>query len=561
MAANRVFPHGAFKQINRSVQKLPAHTVILIFIAATIVYIIGLFINVMDVDAAQYASISREMMANGSWLQVLHRGQDYLDKPPLLFWLSAISFKLFGVSNMAYKLPTFLFTLLGVYSTFRIGSLLYDSTTGTVAAIILYTTQAFFLFNNDVRTDALLTANVAFACWQLLEFSASKKWLHLLLGFAGVSFAMMAKGPIGAVVPAAALVAHLAYRRELIKLIWWQWYAGILFSLLLLLPMLYGLQQQYGMEGPLFFFWTQSFGRITGENVWHNDAGPFFFVHNFGWSFLPWTLLAVLALLFLIFQLTKKRFSTSAIPEVFSLGGFVLPFIALSMSHYKLPHYIFVLYPLCAVMTAGFICNQNNSFQKFFRWLRLIQFVISIILMAGAVYISAIIFPADYILLWVIAGALLLAAGYFFFYPKNTLEQLIAPSAIAIITVNFLLSAHVYPALLKYQVGNEMATIVQQEKIPADRIYFYNCGSHSFEFYTQTIIPSVAENELSQKVGSAGSYWVMGGEDLLAEIKKEQLPVQQQYKVPYYSVSLLTPEFLNPHTRPQSLRNMYLLKL
>jgi 4-amino-4-deoxy-L-arabinose transferase-like glycosyltransferase len=51
------------------------------------VAIAGLFLDVMDVDAAQYASIALEMTQNGSWLQVMHRGTDYLDKPPLLFWL------------------------------------------------------------------------------------------------------------------------------------------------------------------------------------------------------------------------------------------------------------------------------------------------------------------------------------------------------------------------------------------------------------------------------------------------------------------------------------------
>ncbi|MEO0008670.1 MAG: hypothetical protein RJA20_2866, partial [Bacteroidota bacterium] len=56
----------------------------LLFIA-----IAGLFLDIMDVDAAQYASIALEMTQNGSWLQVMHRGADYLDKPPLLFWLSA----------------------------------------------------------------------------------------------------------------------------------------------------------------------------------------------------------------------------------------------------------------------------------------------------------------------------------------------------------------------------------------------------------------------------------------------------------------------------------------
>ncbi|MEO6166596.1 MAG: glycosyltransferase family 39 protein [Chitinophagales bacterium] len=542
-------------------QPFSKYTVPFIFGSATIVYIIGLFINVMDVDAAQYASISREMVDNGSFLQVLHRGQNYLDKPPLLFWLSALSFKFFGISNVAFKLPTFLFTVLGVYSTFRIGKLLYNYTTGIVAAIILYTCQAFFLFNNDVRTDALLTANVAFACWQLLEFSGSRKWSNLLLGFGGVALAMMAKGPIGAVVPASALLAHFAFRRELKKLMWWQWYAGIVFALILMLPMLYGLQQQYGSAGPEFFFWTQSFGRITGENVWHNNAGPFFFLHNFLWSFLPWALPASVAFLVLLYRLLAERFRTTAIPEVFALGGFLLPFIALSLSHYKLPHYIFVVYPLCAVFTAGFICGNENLYYNLFRWLRFLQLAVSILLIAGAVFLSSYIFPSPHLLVWIVTLFLVLMVLHFFFRSKSSLEQLIAPAAMAIITVNFLFSAHVYPALLKYQFGSEMAAIVKKENIPVNQLYFYKCYSHSFEFYAKTIVPALHENELDEKKKLENNCWIIGGEDLLKELKKENLQPQQQFEVNDYSVSLLTITFLNPETRQESLKKMYLVKL
>src|SRR6187549_2480350 len=51
-------------------------------------YFLNLFIDVMEIDAAQYAAIAREMADTGNYLQVYHRGQDYLDKPPLLFWIS-----------------------------------------------------------------------------------------------------------------------------------------------------------------------------------------------------------------------------------------------------------------------------------------------------------------------------------------------------------------------------------------------------------------------------------------------------------------------------------------
>ena len=77
-----------------------------------IVYLMGSSVNIMDIDAAQYASMSREMLESGSYLQVFEHGKDYLDKPPLIFWLSSLSMKIFGVGNFGYKFPSFLFALL-----------------------------------------------------------------------------------------------------------------------------------------------------------------------------------------------------------------------------------------------------------------------------------------------------------------------------------------------------------------------------------------------------------------------------------------------------------------
>jgi 4-amino-4-deoxy-L-arabinose transferase-like glycosyltransferase len=83
--------------------------------AIVVVYIISGFVDVMEVDAAQYASIAREMLERGEYLQVTNRYVDYLDKPPLLFWLSALSFKVFGISNVAFKLPSLLFAIVGIF--------------------------------------------------------------------------------------------------------------------------------------------------------------------------------------------------------------------------------------------------------------------------------------------------------------------------------------------------------------------------------------------------------------------------------------------------------------
>ena len=76
-----------------------------------LIYINNLFLDIMRIDAAQYASISLEMLQNQSYLQVYDFQQDYLDKPPLLFWISSWSMGAIGICNFAYKIGAFLFLL------------------------------------------------------------------------------------------------------------------------------------------------------------------------------------------------------------------------------------------------------------------------------------------------------------------------------------------------------------------------------------------------------------------------------------------------------------------
>src|SRR4051812_11205484 len=108
----------------------------LLLLSITIwIYFAGASSDVIEVDSAQFASISMEMSQNNSYLMVTERGDDYLDKPPFLFWVSSASMKLFGLNNFAYKLPTLLFSLICLLYTIKLGRYLYNERTGKIAAV------------------------------------------------------------------------------------------------------------------------------------------------------------------------------------------------------------------------------------------------------------------------------------------------------------------------------------------------------------------------------------------------------------------------------------------
>ena len=147
-------------------------------ILCIVVYIIGsITIPLMEIDSVQYANISREMLLNKSFLQVYDQGKDYLDKPPLLFWVNALSMYIFGINDIAFRLPSIFMAVLAIYSTYKFTLLYYAKEIALLAALVLASSQAMFLITHDLRTDTMLMAWVILGIWQF------SNWLFTKNGF------------------------------------------------------------------------------------------------------------------------------------------------------------------------------------------------------------------------------------------------------------------------------------------------------------------------------------------------------------------------------------------
>lgn len=532
------------------------------------IYLCNLFIDVMDVDAGQYASISMEMSQTNSYLHIYHRGADYLDKPPLLFWLSSISMKLFGINNFAYKFPSFLLAILGVYSTFKFAKLYYSKETATLAALILASTQALFLITNDVRTDTILLALVAFSVWQLAAYLKNNSWKNLILGFVGIAFAMMAKGPIGIVAVVAALGFDLLIKLDWRSLFKWQWLVGLIIVAILLIPLTWGLYTQfdlhpektaYGIKSPSgvrFFYWTQSFGRITGESAWKDDNGYFFFVHSILWDFQPWIIFLVLGLITGFNKLIKffrKKIDAGAV-EFMSLGGFVLVFCALSLSSYKLPHYIFVTFPFAAVLAAQALVKIKEQY----RWSIWVQAFLNIWFWIVIVLGGVLFFPYESLLLPAIFSVLFIFWIVSWFKISCRLYRLVVTTVLTSFAFNLNLAVHFYPTLIgNYQATGKIGKRVYQEQIPMDKFVFYRAHDHTLDFYRKGIVNTVyIENLSSLEKGT----WVYTNADGYKDIRGAKLDYKLIGKYEDYPVAQLKIPFLMKETRHEQLSYSYLLE-
>ncbi|MDB3906824.1 glycosyltransferase family 39 protein [Crocinitomicaceae bacterium] len=533
----------------------------LVLAGILVVYICNLFVNVMDVDASQYASISMEMAQNKSYLEVYHLEHDYLDKPPLLFWLSASSMSLFGIGNVAYKLPSVLLALLGIFSTYKFAQLYYSKKVATYAALMLASSQALFLITNDLRTDTNLLVFVIFSVWQLALFVRNKNWLNFFLGFTGVALAMMAKGPIGIVTIAMALGTDFLLKKEWKLIFNWRWLIGLVWVAILLIPMTWGLYSQfdlhpeksaYGIDSPSgvkFFYWTQSFGRITGESEWDNGAGFFFFFHSILWDFQPWVLYFVLGLIAVVRIYIKG--GLSAQKEFMTLGGFVLTFLALSLSKYKLPHYIFVTFPFAAIIAANYLLSLKKKtmlfVQAFFNVL--FWFVCAL----GMVYV----FPSGNVFLAIVLLLLCAGSWWAFFKGKSISARIFFSAVITAIGFNLMMASHFYPSLIGgYQAPGIAGELARENGKGEGEFYYYSSHSHSLDFYYNNLVPKVPNLFLNMQKGD----WVYTDQVGKDYVESHQLDFHVAHKIPSYRVTILTMDFIRPETRGNVVDTMYIFE-
>ncbi|MEO5984434.1 MAG: glycosyltransferase family 39 protein [Ferruginibacter sp.] len=542
-----------------------------IFAAIIIVCFTGFNIDIMDVDAAQYASMSREMLQNKSYLQLYDVGNEYLDKPPFLIWISALSMKVLGINNFSYRLPSFLFSLLALYSTYKLSSLFYNKSVSALAALVLGCSQAFFLINHDVRTDTILMSCVIFSMWHLAAWYKQKIFYHFLLGCIGIAFGMMTKGPVALIIPLFAFGSHFILLRDFKMLFKWQYIAGIAIILLLLLPMCIGLYQQFdlhpektvngktGVSGLRFFFWTQSFGRITGESNWDNNTNIFFLLQNMLWSFLPWIFLFLIALFLNIKDVISQKFRLLPGQEWITTGGFLLTYLSLGLSKYQLPHYIFVVFPLAAIITAKFVYNIifNKKFQKLYKTLIASHLILCTLLWIGL--ITLLFYCFHTVPLYIPISATIFFVLFVGFYILKKRSLLILPSfcIITILAVNFYLNIAFYPSLLKYQMGNTTGRWLHENKIPVNNTFIYQYPElRSLHFYAKANILHKDSLPLIQK----GDYIITAGKKL-PELDSAGLNFDKLYSDNDYHISRLTLKFLNPYRRPQELSPYSIIKI
>jgi 4-amino-4-deoxy-L-arabinose transferase-like glycosyltransferase len=171
-----------------------------------------------DVDSTQ-AQIARTMLDSGDWVTPRIDGVAYLEKPPLKYWLIAISYTIFGVHDWAARIPIALSTVLLCWVTAQFGAWAFGARAGMYAGLCLSTCAGLYLFTRVLISDVMLTLAITLAVWSLVRAldetePRPRRWAMLM--WASLGTGLLIKGLIAIVFPVGVGLLFLLFERRLL---------------------------------------------------------------------------------------------------------------------------------------------------------------------------------------------------------------------------------------------------------------------------------------------------------------------------------------------------------
>lgn len=298
-----------------------------------------------DPDEGRNAEKAREILLLGDWVTPHQNFVPTLDKPIFFYWLVAISFKLFGLSEWSARLPTALASLGCLFLVYRFARAQFGLWPALWSGVILVTSLEFFLLSRIVLFEMTLTLFIALGLFSFYAATQSTdpRWrkLHALVMYAAMGAGTLVKGPIALVVPGMVVFSYLLFTRK--------WYLlsrfHLLFGTAVYLAMVVPWYAWVEIANPgylYYFLWEEHFVRYLTPHH-SRAAGWYYFFLVVGVGFLPWTLFIPLA---------AKSLWKRTLPDanLFLVLWVVVPFVFFSASQSKLPHYLLPIYPALAML-------------------------------------------------------------------------------------------------------------------------------------------------------------------------------------------------------------------
>jgi 4-amino-4-deoxy-L-arabinose transferase-like glycosyltransferase len=311
-----------------------------------------------DPDEGRNAEIAREILVTGDWVTPYYDFLPRLEKPVFFYALTALSYKLFGISEAAARFPSAAAAFAALLLTYFFARRLLGAWPALWSGLVLLTCVEFSTFSRIVILDMTLAFFITLALSAFYLASAAerggKKRAYYFLMYAALGCATLVKGPIGVVIPGMIVAAYLAVRRKWSAALEMELGWGLLIFFAIVAP--WYAWAEIRRPGYLAYFLGQEhFARYLTPYYQRTKPWYYFFVVLAG-GFFPWT--------FFLPSLARRLWKKSL--DDLSLYLFlwaVVPFVFFSFSHSKMAEYLLPVYPALAILAGKTIADALERWE------------------------------------------------------------------------------------------------------------------------------------------------------------------------------------------------------
>jgi 4-amino-4-deoxy-L-arabinose transferase-like glycosyltransferase len=352
------------------------------------ILMLGLGIGLRDPwpsDEPRFTLVAKHMVESGNWL-FPHRGVElYADKPPMLMWLEAVSFKLTHSWRIAFMLPSFLSALATLLLVYDIGRRLWNRKVGMYAAVATLMCMQFVFQAKRAQIDPLVVFLITAANWGLLRhLLCGPDWRKYWIGCFCAGLGVITKG-----VGFLALLMLLPYAWAAAQRwngiarmgsgTWWRWPLGLIATLIAigswLVPMLLAARAHADNAAYTAYVNNILFHQTAGRyaHAWHHVQSTFYYLPIMVYAWLPLSL-TYPGSIPRWWQALKAKDARILLP----LGWIVLVLLFFSASAGKRDVYILPIVPMLALITAPYLEAMLAT-----RWLRALCVAFLIVIGGG----------------------------------------------------------------------------------------------------------------------------------------------------------------------------------
>ncbi len=395
-----------------------------------------------DRDEPRNAGCAAEMLARGDWVTPVFNNELRTHKPVLLYWLIMSAYEMFGMTEFAARFWSAVFGIVTCLATYDIGRRLFDRAAGCWAGMILCTCLTFDLAARAATPDSILIACTTLALWSYVRgafplrspeashtserpFDGSISWPQSVLMFAFMGLGVLAKGPVGCLLPTlviglflvvirwpSALDSHdsKTWHGRLRSLFRWQtvshalrtaWSMRPLTAIVVILciaaPWYVWVGLRTDGEFLRVFFLKHNLDRAANPHEGHHGPFLLYYLGAMLVGFFPWS----------VFAIPVARSAISGVrarhpwwPGIVFAGCWVAVYVVLfSCAATKLPSYIAPCYPALALLTGCWMRGWTSGESPMSRaWMRAALVVLGTVGVAWMVLwplVSRTLFPGE----------------------------------------------------------------------------------------------------------------------------------------------------------------------